>query len=151
MRIAADVCVECGAIYTPRKDRLTCSYRCAGIRKTQIRLFHTPSSMGELVGNERNDAFAGSWTMGSGDKIRVEYMDRAACERLFNAGVKRNSAGFRKIGWYWTAYRGPDPKASVVATWHGPFSASGVALRDAKDRYAEIGAAITVRTAREPV
>lgn len=88
------------------------------------------------MGNELNDRYVGQWTMDNGDKIRVEYLDRGICARLFNDGVKRNDPKYRRVGWFWTAYGGPDPMRSVVAIWHGPFSASGVALKDAKERFA---------------
>lgn len=103
------------------------------------------------MGNERNAHYAGRWLMPNGDWIRVEYLDREICGRLFNEGVKRNSPGYRKIGWYWTAYKGPDPVRSVVAIWHGPFSASGVALKSAKERHSEIGGMTSARVARESV
>jgi hypothetical protein len=90
------------------------------------------------MGNERNSRYAGSHTLMTGDRITVEYLDRRACDRLFNGGlVRRNDPRYRKIGWYWTAYRGLEPKSSLVARWHGPFSASGVALNDARARFAE--------------
>ncbi len=88
------------------------------------------------LGLDRNDAAAGRHPMSDGvTEITIEYFDFAKCKARFNVGVKRTDKAFRKVGWFWTCYKGRS--TSIVATWHGPFSASSAALRDAKEQFAE--------------
>lgn len=83
------------------------------------------------MGMERNTAFAGTHLMDNGvDQVRVEYFDLARCRAVLNPGIVHNNPKWRPVGWYWSVYRGE--KTSAAATWHGKFTASSLALRDAE-------------------
>ncbi len=97
------------------------------------------------MGNERNDGSAGRHIMLNDDIVTIDYFDLDACKTAFNTGVKRTDPDYKKVGWFWTCYIGASAEyPCAAARWHGPFSASSAALRDAKARYALVASVGTL-------
>lgn len=82
------------------------------------------------MGQKEASAFAGEHRMPNGaDRVTVQWFDLHHCRTQINVGITRHDPKWRAVGWFWTAYRGRKPSAAAI--WHGPYTASGVALKAA--------------------